>query len=290
MPTATRGELTVLATAEYPVALATYGGIVYFADFADRSIRAVDQSGAELFRANGKQLGNGIVANASGVYWAAESSLNRAELDGSNITSLSSDFAPAALALGPNGLYGSGATGSRTLVSVGLSGGSTVSLTTDSVLSYGVAVDADHVYWSTYGENPSIRSAPIAKDDSSEPGESKLLATSSGRGGSIAIDVHNVYWVADGLVMKVPLGGGGATALASGTPCQFISGIAVDGESVYWSTANAIMKVSVDGGVAEELVSGLDSPAAVAVDDTSVYWANLGTSTRNGTIMKLTPK
>jgi hypothetical protein len=100
---------------------------------------------------------------------------------------------------------------------------------------------------------------------------------------SITVDANSVYWTNRGAVMKVPLGGGGPTALASGQSVP--SGLAVDATSVYWanSGSGSVMKVPVGGGMATTLASGPSGPAGIAVDATSVYWTNATT----GTVMKV---
>ncbi len=239
-----------------------------------------------MFRFDGLQGPGGIAANANGVYWAAASDLSHADLDGANRAKLSTLFINDPIALGPNGLYGMGSIGDAgAVLGLNFGGEGPVSLTRASDESYGLAADADSVYWSTFSDPMSIRSVPVAG------GEPTTLATSPGPGGAIALDAHSVYWVAKGAVMKVPRKGGAADQLASDSAPGFISGIAVDGSNVYWSTADSILKVSVDGGSPEVLVTGLGVPSAVAVDDASVYFATVGNPTGNrGAIYRLTPK
>jgi hypothetical protein len=117
----------------------------------------------------------------------------------------------------------------------------------------------------------------------------------------MAVDEENVYYVLatqNGAVMKVPRDGGAPIVLASSQHSPW--SIAVDATSVYWTThgnlsdaygdggqsftPGTVMKLTRTGGAPTTLVSSIPygfvesewSPPMVAVDDTSVYWTNVG--------------
>lgn len=74
-----------------------------------------------------------------------------------------------------------------------------------------------------------------------------VLASGQNGATGITVDANNVYWVAPGVVMEVPIGGGTAVTLAS---AQQPGDVKVNATTVYWSLElNAgIYSVPIDGG------------------------------------------
>ncbi|MFT3770428.1 MAG: hypothetical protein QM820_33795 [Minicystis sp.] len=93
----------------------------------------------------------------------------------------------------------------------------------------------------------------------------------------IAVDAANVYFTdaqgPNGRVMKVPLDGSPASALA--TMEDLPSAIAVDATDVYFIAANALRRVPIAGGPAASLAPANDAGyASIAIDAANVYWTN----------------
>jgi len=151
-------------------------------------------------------------------------------------------------------------------------------------------VDGADVYWSTgNGSNNtgSVMTMPLAG------GAPATLASGQFNPRAIAVDAASVYWtaLASAAVMQVALGGGTPSTLAS----SMSPGLAVDATSVYYvdEIVGTVMKVPIGGGTPIVLASGQSSPHCIALDATSVYWTNLGTSSnhfQDGAVMKLSAK
>jgi hypothetical protein len=106
---------------------------------------------------------------------------------------------------------------------------------------------------------------------------SVVVATAQSNAYAIAADDVNVYWTTNGTsgaILQAPVGGGGAKVIASGMG-DYPAGIAVDANNVYWSNetpGGAIESVPIGGGVPKTLASNLDTPLALAVVGSTLYF------------------
>jgi hypothetical protein len=131
------------------------------------------------------------------------------------------------------------------------------------------------------GTNASCTDASPTSIDGVAPGETLVrLYRSQPESLAMAIDSTNAYVGASqgGLLMKVPLSGGGlATTLTSSA--NGMTAVAVDATSVYWTQlvtgpTGSVMRVPIGGGTPTTIASGQANPQDLAVDDTNVYWVN----------------
>lgn len=109
-----------------------------------------------------------------------------------------------------------------------------------------------------------------------------------GSASATALDASNLYFMSGGTLTKVPLDGGAPVEVVSIDGFPSAGAIAVDDTSAYWAISpdGTIMKAPLDGGTPTILATDQNMPLAIAVDATSVYWVNNG----DGRVMKLTPK
>lgn len=141
-----------------------------------------------------------------------------------------------------------------------------------------LAVDDAGVYWSTCGKENGVYRL-------SKTGGTPTLIADTSCAWSIAVDATNVYWISDAIKKADKRGGAAQTIVASKG-----SALSIDGASIYWTRTeatsrttfascadnrSALMKASKDGGAATPLaqISGSE-PDRLAIDDTSIYWAN----------------
>lgn len=228
----------------------------------------------------------GIATDGNSVYWSGAGAY-KVGVDGGTPELLSSAFTNDNIVLGPTGLFGTA--GDDALVGVPTSGGSTTTYTAGSGQNtYGLAADSTAVYWSNFDGTAAILKTPV------DGGASIALATGHVVFGVVS-DATYVYWaeMSDGTIMKVPLGGGAATTVASAL--VGVDQLAIDDGNLYAtvqsSSSGSIVRVAKDGSAVTVLAMGQAQPSGIAVDATSVYWSTLGSpADGGGSIMKATPK
>jgi hypothetical protein len=164
-----------------------------------------------------------------------------------------------------------------------------------------IVVDSSSVYWTT-GANFNNACAPgaVMSVDFGKVTPKKLASAACGAyPTALALGYGDLYWVtSDGTVMMSHTDGTGLTTLASGQNSP--DAIAVDATSVYWvdvgtfdskgnynANSGTVMQVARGGGTPTTLASGQEFPISIAVDATSVYWANAGSSDTDGALMKV---
>jgi hypothetical protein len=274
--------------------------------------------------------GSAIALYGGDVYWTvwgelpmAPSSVMRVPIDGGTPQTLVSNASkPTSLAVAAAGAFWTVPDSPGRLMTVPLAGGTA---TTIAVGDYegAVATDGVNLYWTG---DMSVFARALAGGSTSTLAVSSHLRGSTD--GSIAVDSTSVYVAVNlvgvpGTIVRVPIGGGQLTTIASeqsplsvavdatnvywtnddgaggsvaraplggGAPTTLstgpaASGIAVDGSSVYWTNEDGtVMSVPVAGGTPTTLASDQQPSPAIAVDSTSVYWLS------SGGVMKLTPK
>lgn len=157
---------------------------------------------------------------------------------------------------------------------------------------YGIAADADFVYWTA----TDGRLRRVSKDG----GSVTEVGRGIGAGSAVTVAGPNVYWTSSdgfgrglGRVNVAPKDGSGPTralAVAQTAP----NGVVVDGASIYWLNAlgeadgdGAVMTCAIDECSPRTLAAGQPYPLVIAVDAMAIYWTNFDPSGHRGGVMKL---
>ncbi len=279
--------------------------------------------GSPVTLASGLNGPNAVAVDDTSAYWAnLGGSVMKVALSGGAPTVLAADAVTAFdIAVdGTSAYWGTspgvgctiGAPCPCNVMRVGLGGGTPVTLASEQPFLGGLAVDGTNVYWVTQGHFPGGPGGSPAAEAAIQDGtvmkiavgggEPTTLASGQGAPCGIAVDAESVYWTnvvtcggdagetssCDGALMKIPLGGGTPTTLASGlhTPCS----LGLDADDVYWSAteSHAVLKVPLGGGLPVTLARVEAYPGLLAVDPAGVYFTN--DDGLIGTVMRLAPK
>jgi Low-density lipoprotein receptor repeat class B len=150
-----------------------------------------------------------------------------------------------------------------------------LTLASGPVNPHGIAIDANNVYFTTYGDN-TVMSVPKAG------GTLMPIATGVQLPSIIAVSGTTLYWTnwTDGTVTSAAVTGGTVTTLVSGLNAPF--GLTVDSTNVYFAeNGNGVVGLvplnagpAVDAGIFTILTSGPSNLVNVGVNATQAFLTN----------------
>jgi hypothetical protein len=162
-----------------------------------------------------------------------------------------------------------------------IGGGAPITLANNQLLLGSLAVDATSVYWTnagTTGDDGQVMKAPIGGG-----APATALATGQFLPSGVALDADSVVWLTprlnsdDVTLMKVSKGGGTATEVATSSALSTDAPFAVDATTIYCAAGGDFVKVPTSGGTPTTFAVGVEA-MGFALDDSSVYWTDYGSS------------
>jgi hypothetical protein len=138
-----------------------------------------------------------------------------------------------------------------------------------------LARNADTVFYTDF-QNVELRSVPFAG------GPSKVLwkgrTQPMDQLGDIALDEHDIFFVEDGQIIRIPQAGGHWDIVIRNSK-DFPGDIDLDDQYVYWTTATIehalVRRVAKDGGAPETIYDGPRGGDGISVKDGFVYFFGL---------------
>lgn len=157
-----------------------------------------------------------------------------------------------------------------------LSGGNAGSFTLANNTIFGLALDADTLFWGL--ADGTIWSSATGLPMPTKLGGGPPIAS------NIALDMSTIYWSSSEGIHSMPRAGGNVTNLAPASAA--VRALEVDDAHVYWTDdmARLVQRVKKDGtGKPEILAHNQKGPWGLALNAQYVYWSNVD----SGEIWKL---
>jgi hypothetical protein len=169
-------------------------------------------------------------------------------------------------------------------------GGATATTLAKGVAPKAIAIDGTSVYWTDFtspGDFQSVLKVPLNGGAAVTLGTLKDPGAAYAQWGPLTVGSLNVYWLgvdSHTELLEVPIGGGAVTTLESAKGGR---GVGVNTTDVFWTDINgAILRAPLGGGAVTTIASNLQTPFAIALDASNVYWSDQETGSR-GRVMKV---
>jgi hypothetical protein len=158
-------------------------------------------------------------------------------------------------------------------------------------IPFGLTLDSTYVYWVDQDDGTVHRTTKAA-------GGQNILIYDAGDNANvvepqaIVVDSNTAYFSdINSALWRVPLTGGGATAMGSGSLGGGVWPLAIDSSFVYFGTAGSIVRVAKNATSLGPVVgANIPDPVGLALDPATalLYWADYGSGSANdGTVGKV---
>lgn len=258
---------------------------VFWTDFALGTVSAVAKGGGDArVIAAGRESPSGVAAKDGVVYWT--------EFNGDMVASApASGGASTTIAANQDGAYDVTLSGSaiywttfRGCTVSRIDAGKSTQLDKAKQPFSDIASAGPLVFWISF-EKKSVE-----RYDATSNTRSTIVDGGTTPPFAIATDGTNLYFgetsAAATTIGFIPTAGGGPKTLFSsectedgGLVGTCLAGLATDGTTLYFTGEGRVRKMPVGGGEPTVVADQQARPYAVAVDDSCVYWSNLGDGT-----------
>jgi hypothetical protein len=225
--------------------------------------------------------GQGLVVDATNAYWVTgDGNIRSAPVGGGTTVTLVatgvSSYGIRGFTADASNLYWTGANGSATtsgVFKVSKAGGTVTQILAtaqipnaiNNVTSAGqIVTDGTNVYF-TWGVTAGGDEVVQATTSGANP----TVLAASGAGQFLGLNAQDVFFANGSKLEKVPIGGGTATQIATGSNVP--GPMTVDATNVYWFDGSGLQKVPAGGGPTVELIATI-AGSGIAVDATNVYF------------------
>lgn len=248
------------------VAIATDDFFLYWAK-ADGSVKRVSlDGGPPTTLVSGRQLPGSLAVDGTHVYWSSSNGeIGRAPKEGGDPETVVQAGDGSGLALDATNLYFT--TSAGTVQRRPKQGGESTVLAEGQKVSSDFAISGGTLVWANPGDG-SINE--MATDN----GATQALVEAQNKPSHAAISDSNIYWTnfGSGTVGVAERDGSNVHEIISPAPLNAVVG---DATNVYFSDLEGGVSVaSVHGGEATRISKGPSGRVSLALDMTSLYWAN----------------